>query len=79
MPVLDKDAHHELMTALSSRYDTLMGALQARPLNSSSEGVKGRGSWVRPETKCATEGTAMDVRLAVEDFKAVLAEVKALK
>lgn len=79
MPVLTKDAHHELMLALTTRYDALMGALQPRELHSSTEGVKGRGSWVDYKARCATEGSAMDVRLAVEDFKAVLAEIRTLK
>ncbi len=79
MPVLKKTEHHALMTALASRYDALVEALESRPLKSASEGVKGRGHWVNPEDRCATKGSEMDVRLAVEDFKAVLAEVKALK
>lgn len=79
MPVLSKDAHHDLMLALSTRYDALVEVLQPRELRSPTEGVKGRGSWVHPEKKCATKGSAMDVRLAAEDFKAILVEVKALK
>lgn len=79
MAVLNKDHHHSLMLELSKRYDALVAALEPRALKSAAEGIKGRGSWINPELKCATEGDGLEVRLAVEDFKAILAEVKALK
>lgn len=79
MPVLNKTRHHDIMLELSKRYDALLAALEPRALKSATEGVNGRGSWINPELKCATEGDGLEVRLAVEDFKTILAEVKALK
>lgn len=79
MAVLSKERHHDLMLELSRRYDALLAALEPRALKSSKEGVKGRGSWINPELKCATKGDSMEVRLAVEDFKTILSEVRALK
>jgi hypothetical protein len=79
MPVLTKIRHKKLMEELDSRYNHLRRVVEARELSSSREGCpKGRG-WANPERLCSTHGTEMDLRLAVEDFKAILMEVKALK
>lgn len=79
MPVLYKTRLSELNKHLSDRYITLKDTLQARELKSSKEGVKGRWCWQFPETLAATIGNDMEIRLAVEDFKAILAEIKKLQ
>lgn len=79
MPVLDKNEHRKLMQELRGRISALLDAFEARPLNNNREGVSGRGHWIEPETKCATNGTDSEVRMAVEDFKTILAEIKRIK
>lgn len=79
MPVLDKNEHRKLMQELRGRIAVLMDCVESRPLNNNREGCSGRGHWIEPETKCATKGTDSEVRMAVEDFKNILAEIKRLK
>ena len=79
MPVVDKIIQKQLSEELRRRTNRLFEVFECRELNSSSEGVKGRGSWVRPDTKCATIGNDLDIRMAVDDFKNILAELKKLK
>ena len=79
MPVLDKNDHRKLMQELRGRVSVLMDCVESRPLNNNREGCSGREHWIEPEAKCATKGTASEVRLAVEDFKNILAEIKRLK
>jgi len=79
MPVLTKKIHEELMTQLINRYDNLKEKFKIRELNSAREGVKGHGSWIKPDNHCATIGSSLDLSMAVEDFKTILAEIKKLK
>lgn len=78
MPVLNKRTHADLMSELEGRLDHLKMVMEARPLLHNGEGCR-KGVWLRPEEHCATKGTAMAIRLAVADFKAVLAEISSLK
>lgn len=78
MPVMSKPRHARYELELRTRFENLMTQIAARELASPSEGV-GKGEWGMPERMCATVGLSMDLRLAVEDFKAILAEVKSLK
>ena len=78
MPVLTNEKHRALSAQLSQRIDALMRVMGNRPLKNSNEGIR-RGSWVRPDQMCATKGSGLDLRMAVEDFKAILAEIKKLK
>lgn len=79
MPVLDKNEHIKLMQELRGRMDVLMDCVESRPLNNNREGCTGGSHWIEPETKCATRGTASEIRIAVEYFKTILAEIKRLK
>ena len=79
MPVLDKNEHRKLMQELRGRISVLIDCFGSRPLNNNREGCTGRTHWIEPETKCATRGTDSEVRIAVEDFKNILAEIKRLK
>ena len=79
MPVISREEHKRIMKELRYRWDILVTRLETRELKYPGEGVKGRGHWVRPESKCATVADAMEIRLAVEDFKTILAEIKKLK
>jgi len=78
MPVLNKDEHRRIMKELNSRASYLLDKMQERPLLNASEGLV-RGQWGNPDNKCATLGSAGELRLAVEDFKNILAEIRRLK
>ena len=78
MAVQSKVSHNVLLTALRHRIGTLYACLETRELNDPSEGVR-KGSWRNPQNMYATEGTALEIRLAVDDFKSILAEIKKLK
>ena len=78
MPVLTKTRHDTLKVLLRDRYTTLARTLEQRDLKSAREGCT-KGSWVQPELLCATNGTSLDLRVAVEDFKTILEEIKKLK
>ena len=78
MPILSKAGHRAMMQMLEKRYFALAGTLEARELTSASEGCR-RGCWRNADAVCATVGSAMDIRLAVTDFKTALKEVEGLK
>lgn len=78
MPVMSKPMHKKYESELRTRFENLMVEFSARELAAPTEGAK-HGHWTDPDRMCATRGLAMDLRLAVEDFKAILAEVKSLK
>jgi|FLOH01.1.fsa_nt_gi hypothetical protein len=79
MPVLDKGEHKRLKREFRNRVSVLLYAFSSRGLNSSSEGVTGGRHWVDPDTLCATIATASELRIAVDDIKTILAELKRLK
>lgn len=79
MPVLDKDHHRILMRELRGRISVLIDCFESRALINNKEGVSGRGHWINPDSKCATKGTDSELRMAVDDFKNILAEIKRLK
>ena len=78
MPVITKNKHRKLIRELSNRISCLNDFLECRELKTAKEGLT-RGHWVAPESMCATQGSSLEIRLAVEDFKAILAEIKKLK
>jgi len=78
MPVLTKEKHKILEKALENRIHNLTYLFEKRNLVNSSEGIKGRGSWVHPEDQCATMGNKEELSLAIADFKAILAEISKL-
>ena len=79
MPVLNKAEHERLLHELRERVSVLFSRFESRSLNSNTEGCNGRGHWVNPETKCATVGRESELRMAVNDFKTILAEIGRLK
>ena len=78
MPVLSKSGLSEMQRELSARYNRLYDLLEGRELRGPTEGCK-RGHWVRPENKSATEGSGLEIRIAADDFKTILAEIKRIK
>jgi hypothetical protein len=79
MPVMSRVGHAALMTALSDRYHILRVALSSRDLLSTSEGAGRRAHWSHPEAVCGTIGSALQIRLAVADFRAALKEIEGLR
>ena len=79
MPVLSKEEHETLLGQLTEKVDMLLGLLEPRKLKCNIEGAPRRRHWVNPDRMCATKGTRMELAIAVESFKGVLAEVKKLK
>lgn len=77
MPILGREKHKLLSEALYDRFQTLKWHLEPRPLISAKEGA-GRGRWGKPEEMCATQGNATEIRLAIDDFKTILAELRRL-
>lgn len=79
MPVLSKKEYEILQKALSSRIYNLQQVIKIRSLTSSREGCGSRSHWVDPDKMCATVGSATEIRLAIDDFKTILAEIRRLK
>ena len=79
MTVLKKEHHDLLQKQLDERIEKLVGLFEKRELNRSSEGCSGHSLWVHPELMCATIGSDTEIRLAVDDFKTILAEIRKLK
>ena len=79
MPVLLKKTYEQLEAQRRNRIEVLFDALESRPLKSSREGIKGRGSWAEPENFCATKATNSELRIAIDDFKTILSELRKLK
>ena len=78
MPVLTKTQLDAIQAELRRRFDNLIGALARRPLKHDQEGAS-VGKWSEPDKMCATEGSIMDIRLAADDFKNMLVEIKRIK
>lgn len=78
MPVLTKTKHTKLYCELQNRIEVLCDQLRSRELKKGSEGLT-RGCWQRPDEMCATKGDVIDISMAIEDFKTILAEFKKLK
>lgn len=79
MPVMNKSQHRLIMSEFRDRYTRIAHLLTSRELHNSGEGCRRRGHWIEPSLKCATVGNDMEIKLAVEDFKNILAEIKKLK
>jgi len=78
MPVTTKSELGRIQMELGQRYQHLVECLKERPLKSPSEGA-GRGRWATPEKMASTTGTALELRLAVQDFSTILKEIARLK
>ena len=79
MPVMLKTKRELICLHLDQRYRTLRDALKWRELNSQFEGCPGKNHWASPERMCATVANDIELRMAVEDFKTILDEIKRLK
>lgn len=78
MPVLTKEKHKILRRELSTRIDNLVYLFEKRELQAATEGVKGRGHWIAPDTMCSTVGSKTELSVAIADFKTILAEIAKL-
>jgi hypothetical protein len=78
MPVMSKDKQKTISNELLKRYDNLAYCIRGRHLSSNREGA-GNARWADPDKMCATIGSVMELSLAIEDFKSILAEIKKLK
>ncbi len=79
MPVTTTDKLIKLNRELVNRFQILREKLVLRPLHTSKEGCKNRTHWVNPDSMSATVGTASELRVAADDFKTILTEIKRLK
>lgn len=79
MPVLTKERLNYLQKELRERYFVLSDAITSRELKNSREGAGGTRHWVEPRNMSATVADGLHIRMVVEDFKNVLAEIKKLK
>ncbi len=75
--VMTKIARDILERTLRERFGALLSTIQGRDLSSPGEGA-GKGTWRTPNDLCALVGTSLDLRLAVADFSAILAEIRKL-
>lgn len=78
MPVLNIQKQKQLLAELENRYYNLKTVFEKRDLLYPTEGAGGK-RWAEPGKMCATLGNSIEISLAVEDFKAILAEIKKLK
>jgi len=78
MPVLHILKQKQLLAELENRYYNLKTVFEKRDLLFPTEGA-GIKRWSDPSKMCATKGNEIEISLAVEDFKAILAEIKKLK
>lgn len=78
MPVLAKKKHDQLLAELRNRYQYLIDVFERRELSHQREGA-GTKRWSAPEQMCETSGNDIQISMAVEDFKTILAEIKKLK
>ena len=79
MPILTTLELSKLNRELNRRFTTLQDAMSGRKLKSNREGCKTGEHWVAPDLMKATQADASSLRMAVEDFKTILAEIKKLK
>ena len=79
MPVISKAYAKRINTELQARFRALIEQVATFELMDKYDGA-GRGShWPNPDAMCRTTGSGMDIRLAADDFKAILAEIRKLK
>ena len=78
MPVLTDTRMNSIHKELENRYGTLLDVTCSRSLRSDREGA-GKGRWRDPEKMSATVGNASEIRMACDDFKTILSEIRRLK
>lgn len=79
MPVLSKKERDKMEMELRDRFERLIFNFQGRELSSAIEGLKRKARWINPDKMCATNGTSIELNLAVSDFNTILNEIKKLK
>jgi hypothetical protein len=79
MPVTSHKNLDYLLKEFRYRYENLSNKLIKRELRSNKEGTGGRSHWANPDNMCATVADKVEISLAIEDFKSILAELKKLK
>jgi hypothetical protein len=79
MPVITRNEHKKLADELQRRMDVLQHSFTERPLKGSQEGCANRRYWKNVDAMCATTGSTSELRVAVDDFKTILAEIRRLK
>ena len=78
MSVMSRDAHKRLMTELNNRFINLRDLLASRELINNTEEAGHRKVWRHPENLVALVSSSSEIRLAVADFKSILAEINKL-
>lgn len=79
MPVVTKNIADNYIKELRNRFANLLKKVRFRELKSGREGCLGRSSWQYPDKLRATQASASEIRLAIDDFKAILKELGKLK
>lgn len=79
MTVLSRVGRDALEEQLQQRFRALLAVIEPRDLMNDAEGCSGKNHWTQPQQMCAIKASQMDLQLAVDDFKNVLAHVRKLK
>ena len=79
MTVYKKEKHRYLINELQLRFNDLMEVFSPRELSSPREGCPGRQRDVNPSLLSATVGNDSEIRMAADDFKTILAEIRRCK
>jgi hypothetical protein len=78
MPVLHRDKLDKLRTEFNNRYGRLYDLIIPRCLEDKFDGA-GKGYWRDWEHLRKTEGTKLEIDMAIADFETILKELKKLK
>jgi hypothetical protein len=77
---LTKKDHVVIEESLKDRFQNLVYLMEPLELENGFDGAGGRGrTWSFPKNMCKTRGTVLEIKMAVDDFKTILAQVKGLK
>lgn len=77
--LMSRSTNKRLRLELQGRFNMIMAAMEETDPNDFREKVSGKYYWQDPEEMCRTMGSTLELRLAVDDFKAILSQVRALK
>jgi len=76
---ISRDKIEHLKKELDSRYGFLNRLLETSDIESNREGLVGRSRWKDVTKIVETEGSKVEISLAIADFNAILTEIKRLK
>jgi len=79
MPVIAKVKIDVLLQELQNRYVALNDVLKYEKIKNPYVGLDSRHKWKNPDAMRITKGNDMEIRMAVDDFKTVLSEIRKLK